>query len=31
MTSEDWAVLADRVVVLLACIGLLAIACGWLR
>ena len=31
MTSDDWAVLADRLIVVLSCVGIVAIACGWLK
>lgn len=29
MTSDDWDLVAERVIVALACIVLVAFACGW--
>lgn len=31
MTSDDWAVLADRIIVALSCIGIVLMATGVLR
>jgi hypothetical protein len=29
VTSDDWDLIAERVIVVLACIVLVAFACGW--